>query len=69
MDQLKNSTKDLPGIAVEVEADLGGPSFNTPIELDVFGNTEEEVNNAVNRIENYMRNEMDGLNNIFSSKA
>ena len=69
MDQLKNSTKDLPGIAVEVEADLGGPSFNTPIELDVFGNTEEEVNNAVNSIENYMRNEMDGLNNIFSSKA
>ena len=69
MDQLKNSTKDLPGIAVEVEADLGGPSFNTPIELDVFGNTEEEVNNAVNRIENYMRNEIDGLNNIFSSKA
>ena len=69
MDQLKNSTKDLPGIAVEVEADLGGPSFNTPIELDIFGNTEEEVNNAVNRIENYMRNEMDGLNNIFSSKA
>ena len=69
MDQLKDSTKDLPGIAVEVEADLGGPSFNTPIELDVFGNTEEEVNNAVNRIENYMRNEIDGLNNIFSSKA
>ena len=69
MDQLKDSTKNLPGIAVEVEADLGGPSFNTPIELDVFGNTEEEVNNAVNRIENYMRNEMDGLNNIFSSKA
>ena len=69
MDQLKNSTKDLPGIAVEVEADLGGPSFNTPIELDVFGNTEEDVNNAVNKIENYMRNEMNGMNNIFSSKA
>ena len=69
MDQLKNSTKDLPGIAVEVEADLGGPSFNTPIEVDVFGNTEEDVNNAVNKIENYMRNEMVGMNNIFSSKA
>jgi len=69
MDQLKDSTKDLPGIAVEVEADLGGPSFNTPIELDIFGNTEEDVNNAVNKIENHMRNEMNGLNNIFSSKA
>ncbi len=69
MDRLKASTKDLPGITVEVEADIGGPSFDSPIELDVFGNTESEVNNAVAKIENYMRNEMSGLNNIFSSKA
>ena len=32
MDRLKLSASDLPGIAVEVEADLGGPSFNSPIE-------------------------------------
>ena len=69
MDRLKASTKDLPGITVEVEADIGGPSFDSPIELDVFGNTESDVNNAVAKIENYMRNEMSGLNNIFSSKA
>ena len=69
MDQLKASTQDLPGIAVEIEADLGGPSFNSPIELDIYGDTEEDVNIAVNRIENFMRNEMNGLNNIFSSKA
>ena len=69
MDQLKTSTQDLPGIAGEIEADLGGPSFNSPIELDIYGDTEEDVNIAVNRIENFMRNEMNGLNNIFSSKA
>ena len=69
MDQLKTSTQDLPGIAVEIEADLGGPSFNSPIELDIYGDTEEDVNIAVNKIENFMRNEMNGLNNIFSSKA
>ena len=69
MDRLKASTKDLPGITVEVEADIGGPSFDSPIELDVFGNTESDVNDAVAKIENYMRNEMTGLNNIFSSKA
>ena len=68
MDRLKASTKDLPEITVEVEADIGGP-FDSPIELDVFGNTESDVNNAVAKIENYMRNEMSGLNNIFSSKA
>ena len=27
MDRLKASTKDLPGITVEVEADIGGPSL------------------------------------------
>ena len=69
MDRLKESTKDLPGISVEVEADEGGPSFDSPIELDVYGDTEEEVNAAVTLIENYMRTEMVGLNNIFSSKA
>ena len=62
MDRLKASTKDLPGITVEVEADIGGPSFDSPIELDVFGNTESDVNDAVAKIENYMRNEMTGLN-------
>ena len=60
MDQLKTSTQDLPGIAVEIEADLGGPSFNSPIELDIYGDTEEDVNIAVNKIENIMRNEMNG---------
>ena len=69
MDRLKESTRDLPGISVEVEADEGGPSFDSPIELDVYGDTEEEVNAAVTLIENYMRTGMVGLNNIFSSKA
>ena len=69
MDNLVFSTKDLPGIAVEVEADLGGPSFDSPIELDVYGSTEDSVNYAVSIIENYMRNDIKGLINIFSSKA
>ena len=69
MDLLKESIKDLPGITVEIEADEGGPSFDSPIELDIYGDTEEQVNEAVTKIENYMRNNMTDLNNIFSSKA
>ena len=69
MDLLKESTNDLPGITVEIEADEGGPSFDSPIEIDIFGDTEEQVNQAVTKIENHMRNNMSGLNNIFSSKA
>ena len=69
MGLLKSSTNDLPGIFVEVAPDLGGPSFDNPIELSIYGNTEKEVNKAVDMVEKHMRNNMEGLINIFSSKS
>ena len=69
MDQLVDSTRDLYGIQVEIEADLGGPSFDSPIELSIFGETERDVNNAVSIVESHLRNNIQGLNNIFSTKA
>ena len=69
MSLLKSSTNDLPGIFVEVAPDLGGPSFDNPIELSLYGNTEKDVNKAVDIVEKYMRKDMKGLINIFSSKS
>ena len=69
MSLLKSSTNDLPGIFVEVAPDLGGPSFDNPIELSIYGNTEKDVNKAVDIVEKYMRKDMKGLINIFSSKS
>ena len=69
MSLLSNSTDDLPGIFVDVQADLGGPSFDVPIELSVYGDTEESVNDAIDIVESYLRNQMDGLTNISSSKS
>ena len=69
MSLLAKSTNDLPGIFVEIEPDLGGPSFDVPIELSVYGNTEAQVNDAINIIELHMRNNVDGLKNISSSKS
>ena len=69
MGLLKSSTNDLPGILVEVSPDLGGPSFDNPIELSIYGNTEKEVNKAVDIVEKHMRKDMEGLINIFSSKS
>ena len=69
MGLLAKSTNDLPGIFVEIEPDLGGPSFDVPIELSVYGNTEAQVNDAINIIELHMRNNIDGLKNISSSKS
>ena len=69
MSLLKSSTNDLPGIFVEVAPDLGGPSFDNPIELSIYGNTEKDVNKAVDIVEKYMRKDVKGLINIFSSKS
>ena len=68
MELLNKSVKDLPGIFVEITADIGGPSFDTPIELDILGNSEFAVNRAVDEVEGYLRNEVTGLINITSTK-
>ena len=61
-------TQGIPGIIVEAEADLGGPSFDSPIELNITGDIETEVVSAALLAEEYMRNEVKGLKNIFSSQ-
>ncbi len=61
-------TQGIPGIIVEAEADLGGPSFDSPIELNITGDIETEVVAAALLAEEYMRNEVKGLKNIFSSQ-
>jgi multidrug efflux pump len=66
---LNESVDDLPGIFVEIAPDLGGPSFDSPIELDLYGNSEINVNAAADTVEAYMRNNIDGLKNITSSKS
>ncbi|MDC0439858.1 efflux RND transporter permease subunit [Gammaproteobacteria bacterium] len=68
MELLNKSVKDLPGIFVEITADIGGPSFDTPIELDILGNSEFAVNRAVDEVESYLRNVVTGLINITSTK-
>jgi len=68
MESLNESVNNLPGIFVEIKADIGGPSFDTPIELDILGNSEFAVNRAVDEVESYLRNEVTGLINITSTK-
>ena len=69
MELLSESVNDMPGIFVEISPDLGGPSFDNPIELDLFGNSEDDVNAAADIIEAHMRNNIQGLKNITSSKS
>ena len=69
MELVTNSTKDIPGIIVETKPVLGGPSFDSPIELAIYANTEDLVNDAANKIEKYLTENIPGLINISSTKA
>ena len=68
MELVSKVTQGIPGIIVEAEADMGGPQFDSPIELEITGEIESEVMTAALIAEEYMRNEVDGLTNIFSSQ-
>ena len=69
MKLLNESVNDLPGIFVEIAPDLGGPSFDNPIEINLYGVSESSVNDAVDQVEAYMRTKITGLKNITSSKS
>ena len=60
MKLLNESVNDLPGIFVEIAPDLGGPSFDNPIELNLYGTSEYNVNNAADTVEAYMRTKING---------
>ena len=68
MELVSKVTQGIPGIIVEAEADMGGPQFDSPIELEITGEIESEVMTAALIAEEYMRNEVEGLTNIFSSQ-
>ena len=69
MQMVTERTSDIPGIIVEAQPDLGGPSFSSPIQISIYGLTEESAKNAAIEIENKIRSKVSGLTNIFSSNA
>ena len=69
IEKVKKSAEDIPGIIVETKANLGGPEFDSPIQMTVYGKNERETDIVTNYIESYIRNNISGLTNIFSSKS
>ena len=55
MQMVTERTSDIPGIIVEAQPDLGGPSFSSPIQISIYGSTEESAKNAAIEIENKIR--------------
>ena len=67
IDQAKLLTANIPGILVEIFELEGGPAFENPIEIGVFGNTEQEVVQVTRLIEDFAQNEITGLSNVSST--
>tara|TARA_B100000029_G_scaffold516825_1_gene635438 strand:+ start:19637 stop:22762 length:3126 start_codon:yes stop_codon:yes gene_type:complete len=65
----QNKLEEIPGIIVEIAEDQGGPDFQDPIELGIFGNTENDVAIVTKKIENFLKEEVDNLTNINSTLA
>ena len=64
---VQKATANIPGLIIELTPEEGGPSFSSPIELGIFGDSEKDVAKATERIESYMQNDVVGLTNIRSS--
>ena len=58
---------NIPGIIVEISEQEGGPAFENPIEIGIFGNTEDEVVQVTRMVEEYAKNGVTGLANKFNT--
>ena len=58
---------NIPGIIVEISEQEGGPAFENPIEIGIFGNTENEVVRVTRMVEDYAKNGVTGLANVSST--
>ena len=61
---VENAVASMPGVIVEITPEEGGPGFDSPIELGIFGNNDDQVSEATQRIEKYLQEDVVGLMNI-----
>lgn len=63
----EQAVSNIPGVIIEITPEEGGPGFDSPIELGIFGSNDEQVANATRRIEKYLKEDVAGLMNINST--
>ena len=63
----EQAVSNIPGVIIEITPEEGGPGFDSPIELGIFGSNDEQVANATRSIEKYLKEDVAGLMNINST--
>ena len=56
LEELREKTKDLAGIKVEVRKREDGPPTGKAIKLEVYGQSRPQVYDVIAKIDNYMKN-------------
>ncbi|MBO6549504.1 MAG: efflux RND transporter permease subunit [Rhizobiales bacterium] len=64
LEELREKTKDLAGIKVEVRKREDGPPTGKAIKLEVYGQSRPQVYDVIAKIDNYMKTSMKDLRNI-----
>lgn len=64
LEELRQETKDIAGIKIEVRQREDGPPVGKPIKLEVYGRTKPEVYDAVERVSVHLKQGMAGMRDI-----
>jgi len=67
--QIRERTKDLAGISVEIEKMEQGPPVGKPLLLEFSSHNKDLLEPAVTKVVEYMQNEMTGLRDIDDSRS
>ena len=64
LDQIREISKDFPGLRFNVRREEGGPPIDAPIEIDISGQNSRVVYEATVALEEFMKSSIDGVDNV-----
>ena len=64
LDQIREISKEFPGLKFNVRREEGGPPIDAPIEIDISGQNSRVVYEATIALEEFMKSSIDGVDNV-----
>ena len=64
LDQIREISKDFPGLRFNVRREEGGPPIDAPIEIDISGQNSKVVYEATLALEEFMKSSINGVDNV-----
>jgi multidrug efflux pump len=65
IDEMRNSIKNIPGAAISIEQESGGPPTDPPVNIEVIGDDFSEISKVASNLFNYLdTNRVEGIDNL-----